>query len=133
LPSRFPDETVMCGAQSVPQPVVSSARRLRPREGRHAVSPRQLNTAPNKEASHQAANQWWERKQKEFDEQLGKAKEHPAGRVRQYNLAIRNHRVFARWHWREGNLELAAKSDQAVEFLQEARRSDEPPMLDKWA
>ncbi len=100
---------------------------------RYAVSPRQLKTAPNKEASRQAANQWWEQKQKEIDEQLGKAKEHPPALVRCYDLAIRNHRVFAWWQRREGNLELAAKSDQAVEFLQESLLSDNLPVVDGWA
>ncbi len=99
---------------------------------RYAVSPRQLKTATNKEASRQAANQWWERKRKQIDEQLGKAKEHPAGLVKRYDLAIRNHRVYAWWNRREGNLAEAAKSDQAVEFLQEALKQDDPPIPKHW-
>jgi hypothetical protein len=61
----------------------------------YAVSPRQLKTAPTKEASREAANQWWTKKRAEIDESLGKAKEHPAHIVDRYELAIRNHRASA--------------------------------------
>jgi integrase len=99
---------------------------------RYAVSPKQLDSPASKDASRQAANEWWEAKQKEIDEALGKAKQHPAHIVKRYDLAIRNHRVFAWWHRREGNLEEAAKSEQAIEWLQEVLRSDAPPMIDEW-
>ena len=101
---------------------------------RYAVSPRQLKTTPTKEASRQAANDWWVRKQKEIDERLGKAKEHPAQLVDMYQLAVRNHLVYAWWNRRENNFDEAAKSEAAIEWLQEALQSDNPPKsLDPWA
>src|SRR5208283_3654667 len=99
---------------------------------RYAISPKQLDCPATKDSSRTAANAWWEAKQKEIDEALGKAKQHPAHIVKRYDLAIRNHRVFAWWHRREGNLEQAAKSEQAIEWLQEALRSDDPPTITYW-
>jgi hypothetical protein len=97
-----------------------------------AVSPKQLNRSPSKEQSRVSANAWWERKQAEIDEQFGKAKQHPAGVVNRYALAIRNHRVYSWWHRREGDIEQAVKSEQAVEWLQEALKQDDPPKITYW-
>jgi hypothetical protein len=99
---------------------------------RYAVSPRQLLTDATKEASRTRANEWWTLKQAEIDKQLGKAKQHPASVVNRYNLAIRNHQVYAWWQRREGNLEDAVKSEQAVEWLTAALQSDEPPKITHW-
>ncbi len=100
---------------------------------RYAISPRQLGTAATKEASRASANAWWTKKQKEIDEQLGKAKEHPAHIVMIYEHAIKRHRVYAWWHRRHGNVEEAAKSEQAIGWLQEALKSDDPPFpLPEW-
>ena len=44
---------------------------------RYAVSPKQLDRPATKEQSRTAANDWWTAKQKEIDEALGKAKQHP--------------------------------------------------------
>jgi integrase len=103
------------------------------RARRFAVSPKQLKCPATKEASRTAANDWWTAKQKEIDEALGKAKQHPAHIVKRYELAIRNHRVYAWWHRREGKIEEATKSEAAIEWLQEALQSDTPPLIDEWA
>ncbi len=100
---------------------------------RYAVSPKQLKTARTKEASRQSANEWWERKQREIDEALGEAKQHPAHIVLMYEHAIKRHKVYAWWHRKYGSIEEATKSEQAVEWLQEALKSDDPPLLtDPW-
>ncbi len=96
---------------------------------RYAVSPKQLGTAATKEASRQAANDWWVKKQAEIDEALGKAKQHPAHIVAQYQTAIENHRVYARWHRKYGDPKLAEQSETTMEWLGEALRTDNPPDL----
>ena len=73
------------------------------------------------------------KKQKEIDELLGKAKEHPAHIVLTYEQAMKRHRVYAWWHRRHGNIEEAAKSEEAIQWLQEALKSDDPPFpLSDW-
>ncbi len=97
---------------------------------RYAVSPRQLGTPATKEASRQGANDWWTKKQAEID---GAAKQHPPVIVLIYKRAIRHHRVYAWWHRRHGNVEEAAKSEEAIEWLQQALQSDYPPFpLSAW-
>ena len=91
------------------------------------VSPRQLKCQPNKDASRTAANEWWERKQREIDEQLGQAKQHPVKIVKTYNRAIENNRLFAKWQHRYGTVELANKADAAMDLLTEGLKSDGPP------
>jgi len=46
----------------------------------YSVSPRQLKCQPTKEASRQAANEWWAKKQAEIDEKTGAGKETPHSR-----------------------------------------------------
>ena len=93
----------------------------------YAVSPRTLGCEPTKEASRQAANEWWEKKLAEIDEALGKAKRHPANLVQHYEEAIENHRLFAKWHRKYGNLQEAERSEEMMEWLKEALASDTPP------
>ena len=93
----------------------------------YAVSPRTLGCEPTKEASRQAANEWWEKKLAEIDEALGKAKRHPANLVQHYEEAIENHRLFAKWHRKYGNLQEAERSEEMMEWLKEALASDNPP------
>ena len=100
---------------------------------RYAVSPRQLGTEATKEASRRAANDWWDKKQKEVDEQFGKAKKHPHHIVRDYEFATENHRLHAKWHRKYGDAELAEKSEAVMEWLQEALTGDNPPYpLEDW-
>ena len=92
------------------------------------VSPRQLNTEATKEASRQAANRWWGAKQKEIDEELGKAKRHPPNVVDAYQMAIANHRGYARWHRRhDGSIEEAEQSESVADWLEAALQTDDPP------
>ena len=74
------------------------------------VGPRTLGVEANREASRQAANDWWEKKQNEIDEKLGIAKKHPAHILNHYQTAIDNHRVFAKWQRKYGKPALAEKS-----------------------
>ena len=93
----------------------------------YAVSPKQLGTEPTKEGSRQAANEWWTKKQAELDAALGIAKEHPTPVVNQYNYAIENHRLFAKWHRKYGDGQQADKSETMMGWLMEALKSDNPP------
>ncbi len=100
---------------------------------RYAVSPRQLKTAPTKEASRQAANDWWDRKQREIDEALGVVKQHPVEVTRVYETAMENHRLYARWQRKYGDCCLAEKSEAVMEWLDNALKSDNPPYpLEDW-
>jgi hypothetical protein len=100
---------------------------------RYAVSPRQLKCEPTKEASRVAANDWWTKKQAEIDEALGKAKQHPAHIVRDYESAQYNHRLYAKWQRKYGDVELAEKSEAIMEWLHQGLRSDNPPYpLEPW-
>lgn len=94
---------------------------------RYAVSPRQLGTDPTKEASRQAANSWWEKKQAEIDNTLGAAKKHPAAVVKEYQGEIEQFRLYAKWQRRYGVAEEAERAEAAVERLTEALKSDDPP------
>jgi hypothetical protein len=97
------------------------------------VSPRQLGTEPTKEASRQAANDWWEKKQAEVDESLGVAKKHPAPIIAEYRYALENHRRYAKWQRKYGSSEDAEKSEGCMEWLQAALKTDHPPFpLTKW-
>ena len=55
----------------------------------HSVSPRQLKTEPTKEASRQAANDWWTKKQAEVDEKLAEANGIPPNSCRTTRLPSR--------------------------------------------
>ena len=97
------------------------------------VSPRQLDTDSTKEASRQAANDWWEKKQAEIDAALGVTKKHPVHILQQYHYAVENHRVYAKWERRYGSADLAEKSVAVMEWLQEALKTDNPPFpLTNW-
>jgi integrase len=99
----------------------------------HSVSTKQLGTGPTKQASRTAANEWWAKKQEEIDERLGAAKKHPAHITTHYETAKTNHRLYAKWHRRNGNLEEATKSEAVIEWLDEALKTDSPPFpLKKW-
>jgi len=98
----------------------------------YAVSPRQLGTAPTRQASRTAANSWWERKQSELDARLPEER-HPQHVIGQYRIASENHRLFAKWHRQHGVIELAEKSEAHREWLAQALKSDDPPFpLSKW-
>lgn len=97
------------------------------------VSPRTLKAEPTREGSRQAANNWWVKKQAEIDQKLGEAKKHPPDITWAYERAIENHRLFAKWHRREGDKKQAEKSEAIIEWLQEGLKSDNPPSpLTKW-
>ena len=87
----------------------------------YAVSPRKLGCEPTKEASRQAANEWWAKKLAESDEALGKANRRPAYLVQHYEEAIENHRLFAKWHRKYGKLQEAERSEEMMEWLKEAK------------
>ena len=98
-----------------------------------SVSPKQLKPPATKEQSRTAANDWWDAKQKEVDTALGKAKQRPAYVVKLYEQAMKHHRVYTWWHRKYGDIEEATKSEAAVEWLQEALQSDDPPFpLGQW-
>jgi integrase len=93
----------------------------------YSVSPKQLGTERTKEASLRAANDWWIKRQKEIDDDLGQAKKHPTHIVQHYEDAIENHRLYAQWNRKFGSLELATKSETTIDFLREALTHDTPP------
>ena len=93
----------------------------------YSVSPRQLNCEVTKDASRQAANEWWTKKQAEVEEGLGRAKQHPTQLLLHYETAIENHRLYAKWHRKYGDPAEAEKAETMLEWLQEARKTDDPP------
>ena len=99
----------------------------------YSVSAHQLETEPTKEASLQAANEWWGKKQDEIDEKLGLAKKQPPHILIHYQTAVENHRVFAKWQRKYGKPTLAEKSETIMEWLKTALESDAPPFpLTQW-
>jgi hypothetical protein len=93
----------------------------------YSVSPRQLGVAANKEASRAAANDWWTAKQKEVDDTLGKAKQHPVALVKHYQDAIEKHALYAKWQRRFGNSVSAADAaEKKVEFLRHLLTTPDP-------
>ncbi len=90
------------------------------------VSPKQLGTESTKEASRQAANEWWDKKQKEIDDALGKAKQLPTEVVEHYHEAKENHRLYAKWHRKHGSLEEAKYAESVIEWLDVQLKSDAP-------
>ena len=98
----------------------------------HAVSPRQLGVEPTKEASRLAANDWWTKKQTEIDATTNTRK-HSADLLEHYNFALKNHRIYAKWHRKYGSLEKARKSETVIEWLQEVLKRIDPPFpLSHW-
>ncbi len=94
----------------------------------YAVSCRQLGTEATKEASRIPANEWWEKKRAKIDEELGLARKHPVALVNQYQYAIENHRLYAKWLRKYGNApDGVAKSEAMIDFLTEALKGDNPP------
>lgn len=91
------------------------------------VSPKQLHCEPTKEASRVAANDWWDKKQTEIDEALGKAKQLPAHVTDHYQEAKENWRLYGKWHRRYGGQDEAQKSDTMIEWLDQGLASDNPP------
>jgi integrase len=98
------------------------------------VSPRQLKCEATKEASRQAANEWWDAKQQKVDTELGEAKRHPANVIQHYQEALENHRLYAKWQRKYENSPTAAeKSETMMEWLQDSLASDDPPFpLSHW-
>jgi hypothetical protein len=100
---------------------------------RFAVSPRQLkklgllpqNAAETKDANRAAANRWWEDKQKEIDDALGKVK-HPVRLLNAYEEAKTAFRLFARWQRRYGDQAKAEEAEKTVEALDEELKQPAP-------
>ncbi len=92
----------------------------------YSVSARQLKCEPLKDASRHAANEWWRKKQAEIEKALGEAKRHPAQVLREYESAQENHRIYAKWQRKYGEIELAEKSDLFIEWLRSSLQSDNP-------
>jgi integrase len=108
--------------------VPSQHRWLKEYRGKtYSVSCKQLGCEPTKESSRKAANDWWEKKQAEIDAALGQAKKHPAHVLRQYERAIQNNRLYAKWHRKFGDPKTAEKSEAFIDFLREALERDNPP------
>ncbi|MGO8748663.1 MAG: tyrosine-type recombinase/integrase [Thermoguttaceae bacterium] len=97
------------------------------RSNLYFVSPRQLGCEPTKEASRSAANSWWIKKQSEIDEELGKAKKHPAHLTDHYEEAKENWRLYGKWHRKYGSIETATEADSVIEFLTETLKQTDPP------
>ena len=104
------------------------SRWIKEYRGKHySVSCKQLKTAKTKEASRQAANEWWLKKQEEIDGALGEAAKHPAHIITHYKDAIENWRLWGKWHRKYGDITQAEKADNTMEFLEEALKIDNPP------
>jgi hypothetical protein len=56
-----------------------------------SISPRQLRCSPTKDDSRQTANQWWEAKLKQLDEEQAAGKRHRAPIREAYEYAIHQH------------------------------------------
>jgi hypothetical protein len=90
------------------------------------VSPKQLDCPPTKEASREAANRWWQAKQHDIDEALGKAKQHPVEIVKHYQECIEDWRLYAKWNRTHGfqhDLPEAERADKMIDYLTKCRRS----------
>ncbi len=108
--------------------VSSQKRWLKEYRGKtYSRSAKQLGTAPTKEASRKAANDWWDKKQQEIDLALGAAKKHPAHITDHYETAIENWRLFAKWHRRYGELAKTEHAETFIEFLETALQENNPP------
>lgn len=106
----------------------SQRRWLKKYQGKmYSVSPRQLKCEPTKDASRQAANQWWEAKQKQVDAEQADGKRHPAHVREAYRYAIHQHEQYAKWQRRFGAVEDAERADKMIDWLPEALASDNPP------
>ena len=77
----------------------------------YSVSPRQLKSPPTKDGSRQAANQWWEAKQRELDDEQADGKRHPAHIREVYQHAIHRHELYAKWQRQFGSVEEAQYAD----------------------
>ncbi len=93
----------------------------------YSVSPRQLKSPPTKDGSRQAANQWWEAKQRTLDDEQAEGKRHPAHIREVYQHAIHRHELYAKWQRQFGSVEEAQYADGMIEWLREALVSDNPP------
>ena len=93
----------------------------------YSVSPRQLKCPPTKDDSRQAANQWWEAKQKKVDDERAEGRRHPAHIREAYQQAIHRHELYAKWQRQFGAVEEAQYADRMVDWLREALVSDNPP------
>ena len=89
----------------------------------YSRSAKQLGCRPTKADSRSAANQWWISKQAEIDSTLN-ARKHSAKVIRRYEEAMENHRVFAKWHRKYGEIEEAQKSETFIEWMQQALKSE---------
>jgi hypothetical protein len=96
------------------------------RQKTYYVSPRQLGCKPNRDASRTAANQWWEAKQREIDEEIAGQPQQPQHVAEHYAQAIENHRRYAVWNRRFGRVEEAAKSEKAIELIRHKLKSPQP-------
>ena len=92
----------------------------------YSVSPRQLKCPPTKDGSRQAANQWWEAKQKKLDDERAEGKRHPAHVREAYEQAIHRHELYAKWQRQFGSVEEAQSADTMIDWLREALASDSP-------
>lgn len=90
------------------------------------VSPRQLGCGPSRSASRAAANRWWETKIAEIDAEISKAPPHPPRILSHYATSMENHRKYAAWNRRFGDVEEAVKSEQTITILKEELASPEP-------
>lgn len=95
----------------------------------YSVSPRQLRTERTKEASREAANDWWTKKQEELDKQAKPS--HPAKILKHYREAEETNRLYAHWHRKYGKVEHAEAAEAAIEWMHAAleRHTPQFPLL----
>lgn len=100
--------------------------RIQYRGKKYAVSPRQLNTPYSEEASRPAAREWWKKKQKEIDDVLGTPKQHSVKVYGQYQHAIAQWALYAKWNRLNNDVPEANRAETQIAFLQEQLKRDAP-------
>ena len=63
----------------------------------------------------------------QIDEELGKAKKHPAHLTDHYEEAKENWRLYGKWHRKYGSIETATEADSVIEFPTETLKQTDPP------
>lgn len=100
--------------------------RVQYRGKKYAVSPRQLKTHCSEDASRQAAREWWKKKQKEIDDALGMPKQHSVRVFDQYQRAINQWGLYAKWNRVDNNIPEANRAETQIAFLQDQLKLDDP-------
>ena len=90
----------------------------------YSVSPKQLDTERTKEASREAANEWWTKKQAELDKNV--KPKHRVQILNHYRDTEETNRLYAKWHRKYGQAEHADAAEAAIEWMRAALESSTP-------